>query len=179
MMLKDWLRKKVLSFLGMSKYEGTPGDDRLTFVNDEDTIIKTKIRENNIWYGGDGDELLNFYTRQNTIDYNYEPWYDRNKRNYFWSVSSTEEDIKRTHSGQPRNIVDTLVAVIGKPDIQGGPEELGRENEINKNMDKLAKTAKVLLVNSLGEKKIITIPVKYLLNSSFVMTLFPIAGSFT
>lgn len=135
MTLKEWFQKKVLAHLGLVKYEGTPGDDRLTFVNDEDTIIKTKLREYNVWYGGDGDELLNFYTRENTIGYNYEPWYNRNKRAYFWSVSSTEEDIKRTHSGQPRNIADTLVAVVGKPDIQGGPAALNIDNKINEHID--------------------------------------------
>lgn len=135
--LKEWIKKKALSFLGLGQYDGTPGDDRLTFINDDEHVLKTKIREYNIWYAGDGDELLNFYTRQNTIDYNYEPWYSRNKRSYFWSVSSTEEDIKRTHSGQPRNIVDTLVAVIGKPDIQGGANDLGVDNIVNENIDKI------------------------------------------
>lgn len=135
MQLKEWIRKKVLSFLGLNKYTGTPGDDRLTFINDEENIAKRKIREYNIWYDGDSDELLNFYTRQNTIDYNYEPWYDRNKKNYFWAVSSTEEDIKRTHSGQPKNITDTLVAVIGKPNIEGGLSQAGSNNPINKIID--------------------------------------------
>lgn len=136
--LKEWIRKKALSFLGLSQYDGTPGDDRLTFINDEDHIQNTKIREYNIWYAGDSDELLNFYTRQNTIDYNYEPWYSRNKKAYFWSIASTEEDVKRTHSGQPRNIVDTLVAVIGKPDIQGGPTKImGRNNEVNEAIDEI------------------------------------------
>lgn len=135
--LKEWLRNKALSFLGLSQYEGTPGDDKLTFINDADSIVKMKVREYNIWYAGDGDELLNFYTRQNTIDYWYEPWYWRNKKSYFWAVGSTEEDIKRTHSGQPRNIVDTLVAVIGKPDVQAGSAEIGQNNEINSSVDKI------------------------------------------
>lgn len=140
--LKEWLRNKALSFLGLSQYEGTPGDDKLTFINDADSIVKMKVREYNIWYAGDGDELLNFYTRQNTIDYWYEPWYWRNKKSYFWAVGSTEEDIKRTHSGQPRNIVDTLVAVIGKPDIQAGSVEIGQNNEINNSIDKLIRANK-------------------------------------
>lgn len=135
--LREWLRKKMLSFKGLAKYEGTPGDDRLTFVNDEENVIKTKIREYDIWYTGDSDELLNFYTRQNTIDYNTEPWYDRNKRSYFWCVTSTEEDVKRSHSGQPRNIIDTLVSIIGKPDIQGGDPKLGRDNPINNRIDEI------------------------------------------
>ena len=137
MTLKEWLRAKALSFLGLGKYEGTPGDDRLTFINDEDHAVKQKIREYNVWYSGDSDELLNFYTRQNTIDYNYEPWFARNKRSYFWSVTSTENDIKRSHSGQPRNIVDTIVAIMGKPDVQGGHAELGRNNLVNQHIDNI------------------------------------------
>lgn len=135
MTIKEWLQRKALSFLGLNKYSATPGDDRETFINDESATRRMKIREYNIWYAGDSDELLNFYTRQNTIEYNYEPWFYRNKRSYYWAVSSTEEDIKRTHSGQPRNIIDTLVAVIGKPDIKAGPAEMGRDNKVNDNID--------------------------------------------
>lgn len=119
MTLKEWIRKKVLSFLGMNKYESTPGDDKLTFINDRDFIMKQKIREYNVWYLGDSDELLNYYTRNNTINYNYEPFYQRNKMCYFWSVASTENDIKRTHSGLARAIIDILVAIIEQPEIKG------------------------------------------------------------
>lgn len=137
MLLKEWIRKRTLAFLGLSKYDGTPNDDRLTFVNDKELIIKQKIDEYNLWYEGDSDELLNYYTQKNTVDYNYEPFYSRNKRNYFWSVSSTEEDIKRTHSGQPRNIVDTLVAIMGTPDVKAGNPEFEMNNKVNENLQKI------------------------------------------
>lgn len=87
----------------------------------------------------DSDELLNFYTRTNIIDYNYEPYYDRNKTSYFWCVASTEGDIKRTHSGQPRNIIDTLVNIVGLPiltlsesEINSVLEKILDDNDFNK-----------------------------------------------
>lgn len=118
--IRDRIRAKVLSWLGIQKYNSTPGYERETFINDDDYAQKTKLREYRVWYDGDSDELLNFYTRQNTIDYNYEPFYSRNKKSYFWCIASTEEDIKKTHSGQARNIVDTLVNICGVPVVSTG-----------------------------------------------------------
>ncbi len=134
--VKDYIRKKALGLLGLIDSEIDPRvrADRLTFVNNIDEILKEKLKEYNVWYAGDADELLNFYTRANTIDYNADPIYNRNKRSYFWAVSSTESDIKRTHSGQPRNIVDTLVSIIGSPHIFLGDENL---EKINKRLESI------------------------------------------
>lgn len=136
MTIKEWIRAKVLSWLGLGRYEGVSDEERLTFINDAERLSRTRIHEYNIWYTGDGDELLNFYTHQNTIEYNYEPWYSRNKKNYFWSVSSTESDIKRTHSGQPRNIVDTLVNIMKFPLIRAGKME-DDDNPVNEHLQKI------------------------------------------
>ena len=124
--VKEYVRRKALGLLGLldSSIDPRVREDRLTFVNDINEILKDKLKEYNVWYAGDADELLNFYTRANTIDYNTDPLYNRNKKSYFWAVSSTENDIKRTHSGQPRNIVDTLVDIIGLPNIFIGKPEL-------------------------------------------------------
>ena len=118
MQIKEYLRRKLLGFLGLAKYDGQSVEQRLTFINDADALVRARICEYNIWYGGDGDELLNYYTHEHMLTYNFEPIYSRNKRNYFWSISSTENDIKRTHSGQPRNIVDTLVGITAFPVIK-------------------------------------------------------------
>lgn len=121
MRLTDYLSKKIIQLAGgLSEYGGIEETDRLVFINDKREIMESKLKEYDVWYQGDSDELLNFYTLQTNINYNYEPWYTRNKRGYFWSISSTENDIKRTHSGQPRNIVDTLVSLIGRPEIGAG-----------------------------------------------------------
>ncbi len=122
MLLREWISKKVLEIVGLSKTNGPEEENRLTLINDRYKIVQQKLEEANIWYEGDSDELLNYYTKATHIDWNYEPWYSRNKRGYFWSISSTEFDIKRTHSGQPRNIVDTLVNLIGKPEVNAGPK---------------------------------------------------------
>lgn len=124
--VKEYVRRKALGLLGLldSTIDPRVREERLTFVNDINEIQKDKLKEYNVWYAGDADELLNFYTRANTIDYNTDPLYNRNKKSYFWAVSSTENDIKRSHSGQPRNIVDTLVDIIGLPNIFLGDPSL-------------------------------------------------------
>lgn len=121
MRLTEYINKKILAICGgLVPYDGEQDEDRLTLINDKRAILENKLAEYDVWYQGDSDELLNFYTVQTNIEYNTEPVYDRNKRGYFWSIASTENDIKRTHSGQPRNIVDTLVSIIGKPEIYSG-----------------------------------------------------------
>lgn len=133
MNFKEWMRKKILKTSGLAKTDSLQAEsERLTFINSVETITKQKLQEYNIWYGGDSDELLNFYTYQNTLEYNFEPWYSRNKRNYFWAISSTEGDIKRTHSGQPRNIIDTMVSIIRFPliDCEEAESEDGSFNRL-------------------------------------------------
>lgn len=127
---KEYVRRKALGLLGLidSSVDPRTREERLTFVNDINEVLKDKLKEYNVWYAGDADELLNFYTRANVIDYNTDPLYNRNKKSYFWAVSSTEQDIKRTHSGQPRNIVDTLVDIIGLPQIFVGDSRLDKIN---------------------------------------------------
>ena len=134
--VKEYVRRKALGLLGLieSNIDPRTREERLTFVNDINEILEDKLKEYNVWYAGDADELLNFYTRANTIDYNTDPLYNRNKKSYFWAVSSTENDIKRSHSGQPRNIVDTLVDIIGKPEIFIGDDKLGPVNDRLKNI---------------------------------------------
>lgn len=125
MTIREYVKRRVLGWLGLAR--GGEDGERLTFINDAESVTKMKLAEYNVWYDGDGDELLNFYTRANIMDYNYEPYYMRNKKNYFWAISSKEAQIKRTHSGQPRNIVDTLVNIMPFPMVgMDGGETLER-----------------------------------------------------
>lgn len=114
---EEYHRLKALGMLGLIGTDIDPRvtNERLTFINNIDAIKKNLLRAYNIWYVGDSNELLNFHSEANAIDYNSNPFYNRNMRNYFWCVSSTEGNIKRTHSGMPRNITDTLVNIIGLP----------------------------------------------------------------
>lgn len=138
-MTKDgFLRNKTLLISGLITTDVNP-DTRtrtLTFINNIREIQKIKVQGYNIWYAGDGDGLLNYYTRSDVIEYNYDPIFNRNKKSYFWSVSSKEGDIKRTHSGQPRNIVDTLTSIIGLPRISVGT---GESDSVLKKVDNTLK----------------------------------------
>ena len=125
MTLREKIKRKVLEILKVSQNNQMPEEEeRLTFINDKEALMRMKIREYNIWYNGDSGEILNFYTNNTNIKYYYEPFYNRNKRSYFWSTASTEHDVKLTHSGQPRNIVDTLVSIIGIPEVKVISKEL-------------------------------------------------------
>lgn len=138
-MTKDgFLRNKTLSISGLITTDINPTvrARTLTFVNNIREIQKIKLQGYNVWYVGDADGLLNYYTRSDIIEFNYDPLFNRNKKSYFWSVSSKEEDIKRTHSGQPRNIVDTLVSIIGLPRISVGT---GESDSVLKKVDETLK----------------------------------------
>ena len=136
MTLLEWLKSKMFGKKGIARIEGKPDEDRLTFINNDQEIMLSKLREYDVWYTGDSGELLNFYTRDNMIDANYEPFYSRNRINYFWAISSTEGDIKRTHSGQPRNIVDTLVGICRFPTVSLNATK-DRNNIVDESLKKI------------------------------------------
>lgn len=120
--IKEYIRRKAFGIGGGTlETEVSPvvRANETTFINDPNEIRKLALEEYNTWYAGDSSQLLNFYTRADFIDYNYDPIYNRNKRNMFWSQSASEADYKRTHSGQPRNMVDTLSGIVGVPHIIG------------------------------------------------------------
>jgi len=112
-----WFRDRIRNWLGVQDMSNSkkPYDNRLWFINDDDEIRRQKLQEYLIWFSGDSDELLNFYTRGNFREFATEPIFNRNKKDFFWAISSTEARIKRTHSGVPRAIIETLVNAIGTP----------------------------------------------------------------
>ena len=120
--VQEYIRKKALGLVGLIETPIDPRvrEERLTFVNNINEDIQNKLHEYCVWYGGDSEEILNYYSRAQVLDFNYDPIYNRNKKSYFWAVSAVEQDIKRSHSGQPRNIVDTLVNIVGIPRISVG-----------------------------------------------------------
>lgn len=140
---KDYIRLKTLGITGLidSSIDPIVRANRYLFVNDINEVKKQRLEEYIIWYLGDSDRLKNFFTRANAISYNTDPLYNENKKSYFWAVSSTEHDIKRTHSGHPRNIVDTLVYIMSIPDVHAnaGPEQ---DNTPNQNLQKILKVNK-------------------------------------
>lgn len=135
---REYVRLKALGILGLVSSNISPLEleNRYTFVNDIGAVKTERLNEYNTWYSGDSDKLKNYFTRANAIDYNTDPLYNENRKSYFWAVSSTERDIKRTHSGAPRNIVDTLVNIMSNPTISHTDEN------VNKNITKILKANK-------------------------------------
>jgi len=118
MTLREYIRRKAFATgRGSVETEVSPVTraNETTFINDPNEIQRLKLEEYGVWYAGDSAQILNFYTRADFIDFNYDPIYNRNMRNLFWAQSASESDYKRTHSGQPRNMVDTLSGIVGVP----------------------------------------------------------------
>ena len=135
---KEYVRLKTLGVTGLIDTNIDPRvkEERYLFVNDINEIKKERLEEHIIWYLGDSDRLKNFFTRANAINYNMDPLYNENKKSYFWAVSSTEKDIKRSHSGHPRNIVDTLVYIMTIPNLSH------KDEVVNLNLQKILKANK-------------------------------------
>jgi hypothetical protein len=92
MTIKEFLRKKILGLVGLSR-DTSPDKERLTFISDNDRLVRTRLREYNTWYGGDGDELLNLYTRGNMFEFHTEPYQSRNKRmNRYWNTKEKRHE---------------------------------------------------------------------------------------
>lgn len=124
---------KMVTFkaLGLKKLPGTPNNDRLTFINDDQKIQISQWREFKIWYYGDASEKLNFYTGKMTFGFLDNPIYNRNNINMYWSKSSVECNIKRMSCNLARAIVDTLSCIIGKPTIESDYPLLTEILEVN------------------------------------------------
>lgn len=116
------IKRRVLKFLGLEKLNENPYGERLTFIQDAEDVIKQQLQEYKTWYVGNSDELLNYYTNEQLYGNAREPIYNRNRKNYFWGISSVEGDIKRIHSGIPNAIVSTLVNAIGDAKITSTDE---------------------------------------------------------
>jgi len=112
----DKIKSVVMRALGLAKLNGDPNSERLVYINDDEAIRLSNIRANRYWYIGDADELLNWYTNQQTYGWAQNPIYNRNKRQFFWGMSINEM-VKRVHSGIPRAIIDTISNIVGMPDI--------------------------------------------------------------
>ena len=140
MTLWEWIKTKILNRQGVERLDENPNSDRLTFIANNDKLKIEEIQANKTWYIGSGDELLNFYTQRQAIGFAKNPIYNRNKRNYFWSLSAEECNIKRVHSGIPNMIITTITNCIGMPDIQcEGWDEIAKENDFKRKLTQQAR----------------------------------------
>lgn len=86
-----------------------------------DEVIRAKQEEYAIWYSGDSNALLDFYINmQNFHQANYESFW--NAKDYFWAVVGKEDDVKCTHSGLSKVMIDLMTAILGQPEISVATE---------------------------------------------------------
>jgi len=79
-------------------------------------VLREKQEEYAIWYEGDSDALLDYYINARTSHVTNRESF-RNSNDYFWAVVGREPEVKCTHSGLPKEIINTLVRILGKPKI--------------------------------------------------------------
>lgn len=116
------IKQRILRFLGLDRLAGNPNQERFALVNDPDDVKLQNAQEARVWYMGNSNDLLAYYTGEAIAGFAHNQIYNRNRANYFWGISPEEANIKRVHSGLPRAIVDTLVSVVGVPKIKGTPK---------------------------------------------------------
>lgn len=95
----------------MSNYTFKKYNNKLGY----DEYFRLKQEEKAVWYEGKSNELLNFYGSKISVA---PAEMFRNTKDYFWRYVMFENQMKNTHSGLPKTIVDIVVAVTGKPKIE-------------------------------------------------------------
>jgi|LSQX01.3.fsa_nt_gb hypothetical protein len=125
--IKERLRKWLFKGSGLEPILQSPDDTSLRYIQDLDEIIQREAQECEIWFSGNSNDILNFYTQFAIADKWKEPIYNANRFNFFWAVSSREKDIKRVHSGIPKAIIKSVVNAIGTPEIKSSDLELDKK----------------------------------------------------
>ena len=120
--------------------------NKLTFCDDEyinnaitnmnNLELAIEQEENAIWYKGNPDYLLWWYTKgviYDGIQIIMNQQVSRNWCNYYWTKSALEENIKRTHSGLPRQMIEVLQSCLGNPIIKC--KDKAKEKVVNDILD--------------------------------------------
>lgn len=152
MTISDWIRAKILKFLKIEQLSENPNNQRLTYINNDEEIYLNEIRTWKVWYIGNSSELLNWYRGEMTFGFAKNILYNQNSRNYFWSLSASECDIKRVHSGLPKAITDTMVAAINYPNIKVSDAKAISTDAIEKNNELDEKLQNILEKNDFKKK---------------------------
>lgn len=97
-----------------------------------DINLRYKQEEGALWYEGRSEDLKRFYTQSLIYLPNPSADFFTTNQSYFWRVVASEPETKATHSGLPHAIIDTLISIIGKPEIKVNKKVL---NEQTKNYD--------------------------------------------
>jgi len=84
----------------------------------QDLQLAIEQEENYLWYKGNSDYLMWFYSRgivQNGLYNIMNQYLAHNWVGFYWTTSACENGIKRTHSGLPRQTITFIDRAIGDP----------------------------------------------------------------
>lgn len=95
-----------------------------TFTLMESTTFQTEIMRSKLWYRGDSDELLQFFSQVNKYG----------QKTSFWESVPINEQIRKIHSGLPAIIADTLAYIV-KSDLDTIDVDNDNWEEIEKAID--------------------------------------------
>src|SRR5574344_1703185 len=96
--ISDFIKNQTIRFKRKETLPQSPLDTskKHFIVNDIKSINRYIIEQFDIWYNGNSDQKLDFYSASRMKTYIANPIYFRNCSNYFWAKSSGEKSIKRT-----------------------------------------------------------------------------------
>lgn len=164
------LLEKVLNVItqmsGARKLNANPNGERYTYLGNPEIVKKQKIQEFKVWYYGDSNELLNYYTAMSTYGNCENPIYNRNRAQYFWGINP-QEIVKRVHSGIPYAIVSTMVSIIGSSIIESTEnnellQEIITKNNLHHILDQQQKPLTLALgwgaLKPIFDKKVSDVP---------------------
>lgn len=122
----EWVKNKIFGISGNQPVNENV--ERDLFISDTDEVAMQNAKQCKIWYGGNANDLLSYYTEFEMKGWAKNPIYNRNLRNSFWGLSASECKIKRVHSGLPRKLIDKISEIVG--DCNFETKEKPRLNKI-------------------------------------------------
>ncbi len=121
MKINEWFRKQLQQYLQVDKLvqlEELDPVKKKFLIDKSNSHYDAKVQTNFVWYQADSELLLYFYGYIMKEKPEINNLVTPNFKNYFWYKSSKIRDMKRTHSGIARVIVNTLVNCCGSPMIE-------------------------------------------------------------
>jgi len=123
--LSDFIKNQTIRFKRKETLPQSPLDTskKHFIINDIVSMNRYIIEQFDVWYSGNSDEKLDFYSASRIKTYLTNPIYFRNCSNYFWAKSAGEKSIKRTSADLCHDITETLNFIIGEPKISAESPE--------------------------------------------------------
>lgn len=115
----NYLKNKMQMWLGIKKVTSFEVKDpvlkkEILHLNDVD--LEKEQYEYLAWYSGNADSIMYYYRILLTEAYYLEKEIRPNYKDYYW-YTNNEPDVKKTHSGLPRMIIDTIDNCVSYPSL--------------------------------------------------------------